>query len=460
MVDIIEKKQTGKTILIVDDSSTMRKIISRELEEFGHTVLTAVNGMEALAMIEWMSKKPDLITLDIDMPVMNGFAVCEHLLEKQKKAGVVPVISIPIIFVSSNDTLSNRRKGFQYGVSDFLAKPFRPREIVRVVNNVLYPRNQFQGMTALIVDDSSSARRIMQTILMRIGVSVLTASNGVEALEVIEYYKGPLDLIITDYMMPEMRGDELCKLIRQNPALKQVPIFVVSAFDDMDLILRLFKAGATDYLSKPFIEEELLARVEIHLRVHLYVNQIEDLNFKLAHLASRDGLTGLYNRRYFQEHFELEFTSAVRRNQDLSCIILDLDFFKKINDNCGHAFGDKVLRDFADILQNNASQNYICARYGGEEFVVVLPHAGFESAISFAEKVRAAVEEHVCRDSQKECRITCSVGVASLKTHNPENADRLVGMADLALYSAKDNGRNQVQGYAVQEGLLDVSEPS
>jgi two-component system cell cycle response regulator len=437
-----------KTVLIVDDSSTMRTIIAKELEEAGYTVLTAENGMEALAMIEWMDDKPDLISLDIDMPVMNGFEVCERLLEKPKKTGDNLQVGIPIVFVSAKDTLENRRRGFQLGVSAFVSKPFQPHDLVKIVDDILFPPKLFAGMTALVIDDSSSVRRVMQMILMRIGVTVLSASNGLEAIQIIENFSGTLDLILTDYMMPEMRGDEVCKLIRQKPKLDQVPILVVSAFNEKDLVLSFFKSGATDYLCKPFIEEELIARVEIHLRARQYVKQVEELNKRLEYLASRDGLTGLYNRRYFQEVLDREFALAVRHHHEFSCLIFDLDYFKKINDSCGHAFGDLVLEEFAALLRIQSRKTDICARYGGEEFVVLLPHTNLESAVSRAETIRASVESHIYKDSQYSRQVSCSIGVASLKAHIPDTGDRLVGMADKALYQAKAHGRNQVWIYA------------
>ncbi|KAF0190222.1 MAG: two-component system cell cycle response [Desulfobulbaceae bacterium] len=437
----------GKTILIVDDSSTIRAIIARELEEEGYTVLTAENGMEALVMIEWMDKKPDLITLDIDMPVMNGFEVCECLLEKSKNSGDNLHVDIPIIFVSARDTLESRRRGFQLGVTAFVSKPFHSHDLAKIVNNILFPPALFAGMTALVIDDSSSVRRIIQMILMRIGVTVLSASNGLEAIQIIENFSGTLDLILTDYMMPEMCGDEVCKLVRQKPKLDQVPILVVSAFSEKELVLSFFKAGVTDYLYKPFIEEELIARVEIHLRARRYVKQVEELNKKLEYLASRDGLTGLYNRRYLQEALDREFALAVRHCHEFSCLILDLDYFKKINDSCGHAFGDLVLEEFAAILRIQSRKTDICARYGGEEFVVLLPHTNLESAAICAEKIRAAAELHIYQDAQHSRQVCCSIGVASLKAHTPDNGDRLVDMADKALYQAKEHGRNQVRVY-------------
>ena len=434
----------NKTVLIVDDSSTMRTIIARELEEAGYTVVTAENGMEALVMIEWMDNKPDLITLDIDMPVMGGFEVCEHLLEKSKKEGGNPYIGIPVIFISAKDTLENRRRGFQLGVTVFVSKPFQPQDLVKVVNTFLFPPELFVGMTVLVIDDSSSVRRVIQAILMRIGVTVLNASNGLEALEIIDSYSGTLDLILTDYMMPEMRGDEVCKLIRQKPQLDQLAILVVSAFSEKDLVLSFFKSGATDYLCKPFIEEELIARVEIHLRARQYVKQVEELNEKLVYLASRDGLTGLYNRGYFQETLRAEFALAVRHRYEFSCLILDLDFFKKINDSYGHAFGDLVLEEFAAILRIQSRKMDICARYGGEEFVVLLPRTSLESAAIHAEKIRASVESHIFENDRYSHQVSCSIGVASVKDHSPDNGERLVDMADKALYLAKEQGRNKV----------------
>jgi two-component system, cell cycle response regulator len=437
----------GKTVLIVDDSSTMRTIIAKELEGEGYTVQTAENGMEALVMIEWMEDKPDLITLDIDMPVMNGFEVCEHLLKKSQKQGESPHISIPIIFVSAKDSLENRRHGFQLGVTVFVSKPFPPHDLVKIINNILFPPKLFAGMTALVIDDSSSVRRIIQMILMRIGVTVLSASNGIEAMQIIESFSGTLDLILTDYMMPEMRGDEVCKLVRQKPELEQVPILVVSAFNEKELVLSFFKSGATDYLCKPFIEEELIARVEIHLRARQYIKQVEELNRKLEYQATRDGLTGLYNRRYFQEALEREFTLAVRLHHEFSCFIIDLDYFKKVNDSCGHSFGDQVLEEFSAILRIHSRKMDICARYGGEEFVILLPHTSLESAMIYAEKIRASVESHVFKNAEHSRHVTCSIGVASFKAHNPDNGEKLVGMADHALYQAKEHGRNRVEIY-------------
>jgi two-component system, cell cycle response regulator len=438
-----------KTILVIDDSSTICTIIKNELTEVGYEVVTAKNGIEALSYIEWMEKMPDMITLDIDMPVMGGFEVCERLLsglddpdEKKQKAA-----KIPILFVSANDTIENRRKGFKLEVIDFISKPFKHGDITNAVNKVLNPEQEFVGMRALVVDDSAGVRRMIRRLLSRNGIEVSEAQNGLEALRLVENQKEVYDIVITDYYMPEMCGDELCRLLRQREDMKQVPKFFVSAFDDRDSTLEFFKAGASDYLRKPFIEEELQAKVEIHLRAKKYVNELEKLNRKLEDLAIRDGLTGLFNRRYLKDQMERIFSQATRYNFELSCILLDLDFFKKINDTYGHAFGDLVLVQFAEILKKRVRKSDIAARYGGEEFVVLLPNTNSSGAANMAESIRSFTSQHLFIDGKTSTHVHISVGISSLKTDKPENPDKLVSFADEALYLAKESGRDRVCRY-------------
>jgi two-component system, cell cycle response regulator len=438
-----------KTVMVVDDSSTICTIIKNELTEVGYEVVTAKNGIEALSYIEWMEKLPDMITLDIDMPVMGGFEVCERLVEghdssdeRKRKAA-----RIPILFVSANDTIENRRKGFKLEVIDFISKPFKRGDITRAIDKVLNPEKEFTGMRALIVDDSAGVRRMIRRLLKRNGIEVTEAQNGLQALQQVENRNEPYDIVITDYFMPEMCGDELCRLLRQREDMKQVPQFFVSAFDDRDSTLEFFKAGASDYLRKPFIEEELQAKIEIHLRAKKYVNELEKLNKKLENLAIRDGLTGLFNRRYFKEEFDKQFLQAARYNHELSCILLDIDFFKKINDTYGHAFGDLVLVQFSEILKKRVRKTDVAARYGGEEFIVMLPSTNGAGAATVAESIRSVISQHVFSDGTTNIHVNISAGISSLKADNPESPDKLVSFADEALYTAKENGRNRVCRY-------------
>lgn len=445
-----------RIVLVVDDSATIRTIIHRELTNVGYEVLAAENGMEALAMIEWMTDLPDIITLDIDMPVMGGFEVCErlragkdHPSERKKLAA-----QVPIIFISANDNLENRERGYKLEIIDFISKPFAPGGITRAIDRVLNPKEQFPGMRALVVDDSASVRRIIKSNLKRSGVEVVEAGDGNEALALAEDgEKGGFDIVIIDNLMPKMNGDELCRRLAKVAGMEQVPKFFISSLDDKESILTFFKAGASDYLKKPFIAEELHARIETHLRVRKYVNQLEMLNKKLEEQASHDGLTGLYNRRYFQETSERIFSQALRYKQELSCVMLDLDYFKKVNDTHGHAFGDLVLVGFASLVANRLRKADIVARYGGEEFILFLPNTAADGAVYLAESIREKAQNHRYSDGRTEISVTCSIGVSSMLPGRVERPEDLLSQADEALYRAKDRGRNRVEIYNQEETI-------
>ncbi len=446
---------TRQIVLVVDDSATIRTIIHRELTNVGYEVLTAENGMEALAMIEWMTDLPDIITLDIDMPVMGGFEVCErlragkdHPSERKQLAA-----QVPIIFISANDNLENRERGYKLEIIDFISKPFAPGGVTRAIDRVLNPKEQFPGMRALVVDDSASVRRIIRSNLKRSGVEVVEAGDGHEALALATGEGGCFDIVILDNLMPKMNGDELCRRLAKIAGMEQVPKFFISSLNDKESILTFFKAGASDYLKKPFIAEELHARIETHLRVRKYLNQLEILNKKLEEQASHDGLTGLYNRRYFQEASERIFSQALRYKQELSCVMLDLDYFKKVNDTHGHAFGDLVLAGFAGLLENRLRKADMLARYGGEEFILFLPNTATDGAAYLAENIRERAQNHRYSDGKTEISVTCSIGVSSMLPGQVERLEDLLFQADEALYRAKDRGRNRVEIYNHDETI-------
>ncbi len=444
-----------KTVLVVDDSSTIRAIIADELDSAGYRVYTADNGEQAIEFLMQMESPPDLLTLDIDMPGMDGFELCRRIRTGQvrRRETKTEIDDIPIIFISDFDTLENREHGYQLGVIDFVSKPFAKGKLRNMVNMVLHPEERFDGMRALVAEDSPDVRRLAARSLERVGVKIIEAADGEEALRILEEQGESFDIIITDYQMPGMKGDELCGRIQSMEKMAQVPIFVISAYDDKEKVIGFFKVGASDYLRKPFILEEFRARVVTHLRVRKYVNEMRELNRKLKIQATRDELTGLYNRRYFKDMLQKHFAQAHRYKQDLCCLLLDLDFFKQVNDTHGHAFGDLVLSEFAELISARIRESDIAGRYGGEEFIVILPSTGLEGALQLAEQVRAISESHLYQGAQAEMYVTCSIGVASLQQHNPETAERLIYMADQALYFSKAHGRNQVREYRDEETI-------
>ncbi len=444
---------TNRTILVVDDSPTIQKIMEREIRPAEYNIITASSGQEAIEILEKIDCLPDLITLDIDMPGLSGFEVCQYLQVGSQQADQrkQDIAKIPIIFVSGRDSLKNREKGYALGVVDFMSKPFDKGKILETIQNILDADEQFAGMGALIVDDSPIARRIIHKILSRHGLTIYEASTGEEGLAVITDMPHKIDIVITDYIMPGISGEEFCRKCRQLPGMEQVPVFFISSIEKKSTVLSFFHAGANDYLPKPFIEEEFRARVLPHIRNRLYLNELRALNTKFKHIAERDGLTQLFNRGYFEKEGNALFSHAQITSQELIFILLDLDFFKKINDSLGHAFGDLVLQEFAKILEKNVGEKGIIARFGGEEFAILLPAANIDEGLELAETIRLDTEQYIYSDGETELSETCSIGVASYLRHNPATFDRLCSMADTALYLAKEGGRNQVRFFQETE---------
>ncbi|BHH85972.1 diguanylate cyclase [Desulforhopalus sp. 52FAK] len=438
----------SKSIMVVDDSSTIRKIIQRELSKADYEVILAKNGVEALAILQWADPLPDLISVDIDMPHMNGFELCAKLRaggdsDDEKKRRIA---ALPVIFVSANDNIDNREKAYELEVIDFIGKPFIPGKMVSTIDNILNAREQFTDMTAIVIEDSPFVLRIVRNILSRHGLKdIFEAQNGEQALEIIKENKFNVDIIITDFIMPGMGGEELCRTLRGIEALEQVPIFFISSVTEKNTILNFFKAGASDYLPKPFIEEEFRARIVTHLRNRQYTKELEALNLKFQYQAEHDALTGVYNRGYFQTELASRFAHCKYTKEDLGCILIDLDYFKNVNDTQGHAYGDLVLREFSKLLQNTHRDSDISARYGGEEFVILLSGAALDECTIMAEQLRKSAESLIYNDGSTELQVTVSIGVSSLQKHQPKSPEMLLSMADEALYKAKEKGRNRVE---------------
>lgn len=443
----------NKTILVVDDSATIRKILQREFSKADYEVVPAKNGMEALAILEWSDPLPDLITIDIDMPRMNGFELCAKIrskieLDDRREQNIA---RIPIIFVSANDSLDNRERAYQLEVIDFIGKPFIPGKMIQTVNNILNSQEQFTGMTALVVEDSPFVSRIIRNILKRHGLHVHEVADGEKALEMVKELQFGIDIIITDYIMPGMSGEELCRTLRSIEALENVPIFFISSISDKETVLDFFKVGANDYLPKPFIEEEFRARIVTHLRNRKYIKELELLNNRLKFQADHDALTGLHNRGYLQRELSTIYTQSRYGGGNLCCMLIDLDFFKRVNDEYGHAFGDLVLQEFAGILEKNSRESDLVARFGGEEFAVLMLDTDLPDCLVVTEQIRSAAEGYIYNDGNTELQVTISAGLASLNDHGAKSTDELLSMADKALYAAKENGRNRVEVYSRDE---------
>jgi diguanylate cyclase (GGDEF)-like protein len=295
-----------------------------------------------------------------------------------------------------------------------------------------------------IVDDDDAIRRLVKLYLKRSGYEILEFAAGEEARQGLA--RTAWDLAILDRRLPDMDGVVLCHELKSNPELQsRYVILLTGEAEQEDKVLGL-DLGADDYVTKPFQPLELLARIRAAKRIVDLQKELMETNKRLELLSITDGLTKLYNHRHFQDELLRAFEESLRYQRPLSLAIIDLDFFKKVNDTYGHAVGDEVLKSLSHIFQESIRSTDLAARYGGEEFAVMMPETDLAEALVFAEKIRSLVEVRQIETNAGPISATVSVGVATVPhSSHIHSAKELVVAADKALYRAKKNGRNQVQ---------------
>ncbi|HWL93291.1 MAG TPA: diguanylate cyclase [Phycisphaerae bacterium] len=314
----------------------------------------------------------------------------------------------------------------------------------------------------LVVDDDPQQLAIMQRLLSSGEHDVLTAGSGAEAMGIILGEEPRI--VITDWFMPGMDGIQLCKTLRQHEGVRFVYIIVMTAQGGEECMVQALDAGADDFVRKPLKQAELLARLraadrivcaesdlakrtrELHrtnAEMALTHQKLNKANEQLRRMATTDELTGLLNRREAMSRIEQFWASMERYDQIFSCIMLDIDFFKKFNDTHGHAAGDKVLKTTAQVLRSTCRKTDLVSRVGGEEFLILCPGVGADGAKICAEHLRAAVEKTAIEYEGTPMLITASLGVAG-GSKLYENSDALIKAADEALYASKAAGRNRV----------------
>lgn len=297
----------------------------------------------------------------------------------------------------------------------------------------------------LVIDDDNDFVHMMKLMLSFYNFDVETALSGEEGLKKIN--DDNFDVIILDVMMPRISGFQVCREIRKYRESSQLPVILLTAKGEKEDILEGINAGANDYITKPFESEILVAKINSLIKLKDLQEEVENKNKMLANLAITDGLTGIYNYRYFHQRLNEEFERAKRYSTPLACIMIDLDFFKIINDKYGHMAGDAVLKEISEKISENIRKNDVFARYGGEEFVLLLPHTFEAGAYNEAERIRKAVENNFFSKVSFKGEITVSLGIANYPADYIENSEDMIKYADLALYKAKENGRNRTELY-------------
>ncbi|HEY3929111.1 MAG TPA: diguanylate cyclase [Candidatus Koribacter sp.] len=294
----------------------------------------------------------------------------------------------------------------------------------------------------LVVEDSSLHRALIKGVLSRDAYEVRFAASKQEGVQL--YHAFAPNLVITDWTLPDGTGLEVCEHIRKLPQAGYCYVVLLTAQTDKDHVVRGLAAGADDYLTKPYHDGELLARLAAGRRIIELQRELQSKNNLLEELALTDALTGLPNRRAIEQIATREISAGARHAHPVWVVLADLDRFKGINDTYGHDAGDRVIRSFADILKSNTRQSNGCGRLGGEEFMVVLSHADSNGVLTAVERIRTQFAAQVFQSTKGEFHASASFGVAWVLP--AEDLSAAVSRADLALYRAKAAGRNRIEG--------------
>jgi two-component system, cell cycle response regulator len=447
-------------VLVVDDVPANVKLLEARLSAEYFDVMTAVSGQEALSICE--RAECDVVLLDVMMPDMDGFEVCRRLKTS------MTTHHIPVVMVTALDQPSDRVKGLESGADDFLTKPVSDVALIARVRSLsrlkmMTDELRMRAVTSreigiesperealaeagrngriLMVDDRPALSDRIQNMLAS-EHSVDVERDPTEAL--FHAAEGNYDLVIVSLDLENFDGLRLCSQLRSLERTRNVPVLAIAEADNNARLVRALEIGVNDYLVRPFDKNEILARARTQIRKKRYTERLRD-NMQLSiEMAITDALTGLYNRRYMETHVGTLVDQAVARGKPLSVLILDIDYFKSINDTHGHDAGDDVLQDFAIRIRKSIRGIDLACRYGGEEFVVVMPETDMAVATMVAERLRRRIasEPFPIQKGTRMIEVTISIGIAALGSG--DDAAAVIKRADQALYRAKRDGRNRV----------------
>ncbi|MDQ0320315.1 two-component system cell cycle response regulator [Pararhizobium capsulatum DSM 1112] len=446
-------------ILVVDDIPANVKLLEARLLAEYFDVLTAKDGYEALGICE--NQPVDLVLLDIMMPGIDGFEVCERLKANSRTA------HIPVVMVTALDQPSDRVRGLKAGADDFLTKPVNDLQLMSRVKSLVRLKNvsdelRLRAETAqsvglqdlnrsdrpdelgnvLLVDGRAGSQDRLIRALKPIA-EVVAMSDPQAAL--FEAAERSFDLVIVNSNFDDYDPLRLCSQLRSLERTRYIPVLLIAEQGHDEMVVRALDLGVTDYLVRPVDPNELVARSLTQIRRKHYNDRLRSSVRQTIELAVTDGLTGLHNRRYLDNHLKVLIERAMARGRPLSVCITDIDRFKSVNDTYGHDAGDDVLREFARRVRATVRGADLACRYGGEEFVVVMPDTTAEMAAVIAERLRGIVEGQpfALSESSAALSITASLGIATLSLAG-DTPETLLKRADTALYQAKSNGRNRV----------------
>ena len=423
--------KSSKNILVVEDSVMFTRILKRSVESVDGFKVISVETFADLKILLAEDKHEFFASLlDVNLPDAPNGEVIDYVLAH----------NIPSVIFTGKLDDSFRKKIYTKGIVDYVLKE-GPANVEYVVS-LLSQLKRNSKIDVLIVDDSLSVRSYIKHLLVIYQFTVFEAVDGIDGLAKIKANPN-ISLVLTDFNMPNMDGLELTKQLRQKHSSQHMAIIGMSAFGNNQLSAHFLKLGGSDFITKPFLEEEFFCRINQNMELLEHIKQ-------LKFLATRDYLTGLFNRRHFFEVGEVIFSRCKKKDLTVGIALLDIDHFKKVNDQYGHDAGDIVLRQLGQKLTEQFEganvKHDMVARYGGEEFCFLLvaeQKSDIEASLS---TLRQSIEEDVyILNDGFELKVTASIGLFIDEAKDVESA---LSLADNALYKAKENGRNQVVVHA------------
>ena len=412
-------------ILVVDDNKALAKLIVMQMEKTidEMAIDVAYSFAEAQMLINEHDKDYFMTILDLNLPDAPNGEIVDYALSKGLSA---------IVLTGSIDD-ETRQNFINKDIVDYVYKG--NMDDINYIFQMINRLSKNRQYKVLVVEDSLPFRNMIKKILTSLQFKVLAAAHGEEAMSY--FADNPdINLIITDYRMPVKDGLEVLKEVRKEKDKNSLGVIVMTSPSEKTDASIFLKNGASDFIAKPFSKEELICRV------NNTIEAMENIN-KIANFANRDFLTGVYNRRFFYSDVEEYIQAAEETNEPYAFAMIDVDYFKKINDTYGHDGGDRILKSIAKILNDNTKGSDIVARFGGEEFCVVLKKISKEEAVKFFVNLRAKVAENEVVIKKQKVRVTISIGVSFGNGHC--EIDDMLEACDSALYTAKENGRNRVE---------------
>ncbi len=409
-----------RVILVVEDTRSVREVLIAYLRQLRGFVIEAVESLSAVREFLDSNDRPIFCAVtNVNLPDSSDGEVIDVLREHD----------VPTIVLTASIDEKVCQHMIEKNIVDYVIK--RTSMDLEGIAYFIGRLRENENHKIIVVDDSRGFLKYLVTILSRYFYKTLPASNGREALALLQENPDTA-LVLTDIRMPEMTGVELITEIRRNYRREDVAIIAIS--ESHREVATLLKLGANDFIEKPFVLEEFYCRVTQNTNMVSYVRQIKNI-------ATRDPLTGIFNRRQLFEAGQLLYESAKRGSITIATAMIDADHFKRINDYYGHDVGDSALKVIAAHLSDSLRKTDVVVRFGGEEFVAVAIIKEAEHAELLFERIRADIEavELVANDELVTLTISCGVTTTLCATF-----EEMISRADLGVYEAKAKGRNQV----------------